>query len=145
MISKTALHAVRAVIALGKLPAGGFCGASAVAAQVNAPPNYLGKLLQSLADKGIVHSQRGLGGGFRLAREPKDITLYDIVDPIDHVSRWTGCFLGLPSCNSADPCAMHHHWARVREAYLSMLNTVTLAEILGKPAKADSLARFQVN
>ncbi len=145
MISKTALHAVRAVIALAKLPEGEFCGASAIAAQVNAPPNYLGKLLQSLTDKGVVYSQRGLGGGFQLAKDPQEITLYDIVEPIDHVSRWTGCFLGLPSCNANDPCAMHRHWAGVREAYLSMLHNVTLAEIIGKPSIATSLAKFEVH
>ncbi|MCC6143667.1 MAG: Rrf2 family transcriptional regulator [Candidatus Hydrogenedentes bacterium] len=130
MISKTALHAIRAVVALAELPEGDFCGAGAIAKQVGAPQNYLGKLLQTLAQSGILHSQRGLGGGFQLARDPAQITLYDVAEPIDHVSRWTGCFLGRPQCSASNPCAMHFRWAKVRDVYLDMLINTTIAEVI---------------
>lgn len=132
MISKTSLHAIRAVAALAELPEGTYCGAAAIAQQVDAPQNYLGKLLQTLALAGIVESQRGLGGGFRLLRTPEDISLYDVVEPIDHVSRWTGCFLGRSSCSADNPCAMHDRWATVRDAYLDMLHTSTVADLVGR-------------
>jgi Rrf2 family protein len=98
MISKTGLHAIRALSALAELPAGSYAGAGAIADKVNAPRNYLGKLLQNLAREGLVVSQKGLNGGFRLARDPKTITLLDVVEPIEHVSRWSECFLGKKVC-----------------------------------------------
>jgi DNA-binding IscR family transcriptional regulator len=42
----------------------------------------------------LVQSQKGIGGGFRLARDPGAISLLDVVEPIEHVSRWSGCILG---------------------------------------------------
>ena len=71
MLSKTGLHAVRAIVALARLPGGAYAGAGRIAQEISAPQNYLGKLLQSLADEGLVESQKGLGGGFRLARSAR--------------------------------------------------------------------------
>jgi len=128
MISKTALHAVRATVALAERP-GEFQGAGSIAERIGAPQNYLGKLLQSLVQHGVVKSQKGMRGGFQLARSPDEITLLDIVEPVDHVSRWEGCFMGHSSCSADEPCSMHHRWAAVRNAYLTMLRESTLAEV----------------
>src|SRR5262245_8511000 len=81
MISKTGLHAVRGMLALSRLPEGAYAGAASVAREIGAPQNYLGKLLQNLARYGLVESQKGIGGGFRLAKNAKHVTLFDIVDP----------------------------------------------------------------
>src|SRR5688500_1922427 len=99
MLSKTGLHAVRAVAALAKLPEGAYAGAARLAREIGAPENYLGKLLKALAGEGLLESQKGLGGGFRLARAARDVTLLDVVEPIDHISRWSGCILGRPECS----------------------------------------------
>src|SRR4051812_49252232 len=121
MLTKTGLHAVRAVVALAKLPEGVYAGAARVAKEIGAPQNYLGKLLQTLAREGLVESQKGLGGGFRLARDPREINLLDVVEPLEHVSRWSGCILGRPECSDVNPCAIHNRWKAVRDAYLHML------------------------
>ena len=132
MLTKTGLHAVRAVVALAKLPEGAYAGAARVAREIGAPQNYLGKLLQTLAREGLVESQKGLGGGFRLAREPRAITLLDVVEPIEHISRWSGCILGRPECSDVDPCAIHNRWKAVRDAYLAMLRRTSIAELVAK-------------
>ena len=59
MISKTGIHAVRAVVALSELPEGAFAGAADIASRIGAPPNYLGKLLKNLAGEGLLESQKG--------------------------------------------------------------------------------------
>lgn len=132
MLSKTGLHAVRAVIALARLPEGAYAGAAKIAQEIGAPQNYLGKLLQTLAKEGIVESQKGLGGGFRLARDAKKISLYDVIAPIDPVSRWSGCILGWPECSEENPCAIHHRWKGVRNGYLQMLQKTTISELIAK-------------
>lgn len=132
MMSKTAVHAVKAVIALAELPEKGFHGTAGLAERIGAPQNYLGKLLQTLAQAGVVQSQKGLGGGFQLAKRPEQIRLFDIVDPIDHLSRWTGCLMGGGLCSTDAPCAMHDRWVTVRTAYLGMLETSTVADVLSR-------------
>lgn len=131
MLSKTALHALRAMIVLAERP-GEFQGASSIAERIDAPQNYLGKLLQALAQAGLVHSQKGLGGGFQLSRKPGAISLYDIVEPVDHVSKWSGCFMGKDACSPDSPCALHNQWAAVRDAYFEMLKSSTLSDILAR-------------
>ena len=95
MISKTASHALKALVALGERP-DEFQGAASIAARIGAPQNYLGKLLQTLAQSGLVYSQKGKGGGFQLARKLEAITLFDIVEPIDHVSKRVVSWAGPP-------------------------------------------------
>jgi Rrf2 family protein len=132
MLSKTGLHAVRAMVALAKVPRGTYAGAARIAEDIGAPPNYLSKLLKTLAENGLLESQKGLGGGFRLARDPRQLSLLDVVEPIEHISRWSGCILGRPECSEHDPCAIHDRWKVVRDAYLRMLQRTTLAELVAK-------------
>lgn len=140
MLSKTAVHAVSAVTVLAELPAGGYAGAGDIAGEIGAPPNYLGKLLKMLADEGLVQSQKGKGGGFRLARDAADVSVYDLVEPIDHVSRWNGCFLGRRRCSDESPCAVHGRWAVVRDEYLRFLQQTSIAELVRRPALGAELA-----
>jgi Rrf2 family transcriptional regulator, iron-sulfur cluster assembly transcription factor len=132
MITKTAMHAVRALVALARLPEGGYAGAAKIAQEIGAPQNYLGKLLQTLAHEGLVQSQKGLGGGFCLARPPRRITLFDVVEPIESVSRWAGCMIGRPVCSEEAPCAIHERWKKVRSAYLDLLKQTTIADLVAR-------------
>jgi Rrf2 family protein len=142
MVSKTGCHAVRAMVALARLPDGAYAGAARIAQEIGAPQNYLGKLLKVLATEGLVESQKGLGGGFRLARDAQEISLLDVIDPIEHLRRWSGCILGRPECSEIDPCAIHHRWKAVRDAYLRMLQQTTIAELVakGEPAAVGASA-----
>lgn len=130
MIGRTGLHALKALAALAEVEDGRYAGAGAIAEEIGAPRNYLGKLLKKLAAQGLVVSQQGLGGGFRLACDPHATTLYDVIEPIDQVSRWAGCFLGRTSCSNRAPCALHTRWQKVRETYLRFLRQTTIADML---------------
>lgn len=133
MISKTAAHALNAMAVLAERP-DEFQGAASVAERVGAPQNYLGKILQSLIGSGVVYSRKGMGGGFQLARAPETISLFEIVEPFDRVSRWEGCCLGRDACSSDDPCALHEKWAVIRDAYLKTLKETTLADLVAHEA-----------
>ncbi len=130
MISKTATHALRAMVVLARPSKEPFAGAGAIAREIEAPQNYLGKLLQHLSREGLVESQKGHGGGFRLARAPDKITLFDVVESIDQVSRRQGCFLGQMLCSSDSACAVHEPWSKVIETYMRFLQQTTLADVL---------------
>jgi Rrf2 family protein len=130
MLSRSGIHAVRALVALAIVPDGDYKGAAALAEETGAPPNYLGKLLQTLSREGLVESQKGLGGGFRLARAPEDITMYDVVQSIEDVRRWTQCLFGGNGCSEDNPCAVHDRWATIRESYLEMMRTTRLVDLL---------------
>lgn len=130
MLSKTALSVVKAVVELAGLAPDEFEGAASVAQRIDAPKNYLSKQLKALASTGLVESQKGKGGGFRLGRSPDRIALFDVIEPIDQVSKWTGCFLG-GRCDCRKACPVHGRWATVREEYLNFLKETTVADIRG--------------
>lgn len=130
MMSATGVHALRACAALARLSRGGvYVGSAELARTVSAPPNYLGKLLRQLARQGLVESQRGKSGGFRLARDPATITLLDILEPVARVRRWTGCFLGHAVCSNLTPCSLHPRWKKARDAYFEFLADTTVADL----------------
>ena len=138
MISKTGVHAALALTMMAHLKQGEFAGTAHIAKEIGAPQNYLGKLLNTLAGEGLLESQKGFGGGFRLARRPNQISLYDIFEPIDKVSRWSGCFMGRGSCTPDNPCAVHSRWKKVREEYLSFLKETTLEDLAEKRVEIAS-------
>ncbi len=105
-------------------------GAGAIAQKIRAPQNYLSKLLQAQASRGILTSQRGLHGGFQFKKSPKKITLYDIVEPIDNVTIWSGCALGLKKCSDVHPCAVHDKWKQVKSVYMDFLRNTTIQDLV---------------
>jgi Rrf2 family protein len=129
MISRTGTHALKALAALQRLPAGSFVGAGQIARQIHAPSNYLGKLLRQLAHAGIVVGRKGSNGGFRLAGDPHSLSLFDALGPIEHFDRYKVCLLGKPKCVSSDPCLLHDAWARVRDQYLDFLKITMLSDV----------------
>ena len=134
MVSKTALYAIRALCALAKLPGGERAGAASIAEAIGAPPNYLGKLLQTLSRQGLVESKKGLNGGFCLSKAPKSITLKDVVDPIDQVGRWPECLLGMSECSPESGCVVHDRWGPLRDGYLALLQDISIADLVGTGA-----------
>lgn len=130
MLSKTSTIVINAVVELARLPKGKRAGAVHIAKTIKAPRNYLGKLLKSLAQRGLLTSQKGLNGGFQLNKKPEKIKLYDIVEPIDNVSLWQGCALGMKKCEDKNPCAVHHKWKHVKSKYMDFLENTTIADLI---------------
>ena len=130
MLTKSGIHAIRALTILAQVPDGLYQGAAAIARATAAPANYLGKLLHTMVRAGLVESQKGLGGGFRLARPPHAISILDVVDAIDGVGRFESCIFGGTNCSDVHPCAVHHRWAAVRGDYLEMLRATRIVDLL---------------
>ena len=76
--------------------------------------------------------RKGLGGGFRLARDPQHITLFDVVEPLEHVAGWSGCVSAAPRVFGRRPIAIHNRWKAVRDAYLHVLRRTTIGELVAK-------------
>ncbi|MEI7998464.1 MAG: Rrf2 family transcriptional regulator [Candidatus Omnitrophota bacterium] len=129
MISKTSLQIIKALLELAKLPMGETEGVVRIAQRIKAPQNYLGKVLQSMVGEGLVVSQKGLNGGFRLARTPAEIRLYDVVGFLEDLKRWEGCFMGKSVCSDKTACSAHKHWESVRNEYINFLKNTTIADL----------------
>ncbi len=131
MISKTGEYALRAVLHLAQRGTAGPQRASQIARELGVPPNYLSKILHALARAGTLKSERGPGGGFRLARPPSEVALAEVLEPFDPMAREQTCLLGRPECSERNACMVHERWKRVREPVAQFFRETTIADLLG--------------
>ena len=131
MFSQTAEYALRAVACLARRR-GKPMTTRQVADASRVPAGYLAKVLLALVRAGVVTSQRGLKGGFVLARRPEDLTLLDVVHVADGSRRITTCPLGIPD-HGSDLCPLHRRLDDAVALAERTLGEVTIAEVLGEP------------
>jgi Rrf2 family nitric oxide-sensitive transcriptional repressor len=105
MISQTTEYALRAVVWLASYPDRSLT-AHQIAEATRVPAGYLAKILQGLSRAGLLSSQRGLGGGFRLARPADRLSIWQVVQAVDPISRITTCPMGF-ELHAGRLCALH--------------------------------------
>jgi Rrf2 family protein len=93
------------------------------------PRDFLAKIFQILVRRGILESAKGRGGGFRLAREPHQITLLEVVTAIEGPDRLDRCVIGLDKCNDQLACSQHDLFKPIRQRLKDYLRTTTLADL----------------
>jgi Rrf2 family protein len=100
-----------------------------IAQACDIPGPYLAKIIHSLSRSGLVHTQRGVGGGVVLARPPAELTLYDLclalADPITQ----RRCMLGTAECSDERACPAHKFWTAHRAKQADFLRATTIADI----------------
>jgi Rrf2 family protein len=127
MLSQTAEYALRAVVYLAQI--GKPQTAREIAQVTHVPSGYLSKILQELSRAGALISQRGLGGGFALPGDPKDISLYSIVNVVDPIKRIDHCPLDSPD-HQVEICALHRRLDDAAATVEASFRETMLADLL---------------
>ncbi len=120
-----------ALRALAAMPEDGtYSLAKDLASHLELPGPYLAKILQSLAQEGILHSVRGPRGGFRLARPAHKITVGEVVAALEGVETMSGCVMGFARCdNPENPCPLHKAWHEVKAHMDASMTHVTIRDL----------------
>lgn len=130
--SASTTHALRAVAWLAAHPDGGAVLGRDLARKLRIPPDYLSKVLGTLARSGVLAAVRGAKGGYRLARPPGKIRLVEVVTPFEGKRTRSSCLLRPDRpCRDSGACAAHSAWGSVSEAYRSFLEETTVADLSG--------------
>ena len=129
-ISRPSEYAIRAMTYLAQHERDGFCLGKKMAAELDIPAPFLGKVLQPLVVRGLVESQRGRNGGFRLAQPASEVSIYQIVDAHEHLDRPRKCFLGQAECSDERACPMHDFWKGVVGDFVTRLSNTTLRDLI---------------
>lgn len=114
--------------------------------QIGAPT--VSKLLRRLARAGLVESERGAQGGYRLAQAPGSIDVAQVIAAIEGPIGLTECSLHQGRCGIQSTCTVSRNWQVINRAVLGALADITLAQMVGpseqmqlRPAKsADNLS-----
>ncbi|MGI5921973.1 MAG: RrF2 family transcriptional regulator [Syntrophomonadaceae bacterium] len=116
-INQATDYGFRAVLFLAQQPAGEVVEAQTIANSQVVPMRFLLKIMPSLIKAGIVKSQRGVGGGYSLARHPQDITLRDVLEAIEGPIYLNRCLLNKDLCSKQGPpnCPIHQALADIQQ------------------------------
>lgn len=125
-------------------------GAAEIAESQGLDMQYTQQVLQRLRKGGIIESERGPKGGYRLQREAKDITLKDILYAAEGDTFQIMCDHSplhpdpsVPSlCSTRENCSLHGVWQELRVAIDKLLEQKTLAQLISAPSNGDAFVQL---
>lgn len=129
-ISARTEYGLRALLALAAEPDGAALTGEELAAREGMPQKFLEGLLGDIRRAGLVHSQRGRGGGYRLARKPANITVADVMRALDGpLADVRG--LRPESVKYSGPAEhLPEVWVAARASLRSVLDHVSIADVV---------------
>ncbi len=133
MIGLSAQYAVRALVHIAG--AEGMHTADGIAAHTGIPRGYLAKIMQRLHQNGLVNTQRGLHGGYELARDASAISVLDVVRAVEPRSDLSMC----SRCRS-DTCRIVSFMQSFSDSCDDMLKRTTLDSFISDCTSTGSHA-----
>jgi FeS assembly SUF system regulator len=94
------------------------------------PLPILSKLLQKLGKSGFLDSAYGTNGGYRLAKDPQDISILEVIRAIDGPIVLANCFTHDTSCGHSGRCTVKRPLRRIHEGILRLLQSVSIKDML---------------
>ena len=129
-LTRAGEYGVRCVLFLAGRGQGVLCARREIAAAMDIPDQFLGKIAQQLARAGLVEIVQGARGGIRLAVPPGEVTLLEVVEAVIGEIFLNDCLMRADACNRSSACAVHHVWDRARIQLRQTLGEATFAGIL---------------
>ncbi len=128
-ITRACDYTIRALMLMAKKPVGTSFMRSDIAKDCDIPDSFLGKILQSLAKSDILISERGKKGGFKLAKSPSDVNMYDILNAVDGPLSINNCVIDSDACHNSANCPAHDMWCDIQKDLALKLQSYTLADV----------------
>lgn len=128
-LTKKADYGLIALKHLATKNSGQSASAKDIADAYGIPLPLLSKILQRLGKNGFLRSEQGTNGGYRLARDPREITALEVIRAIDGPIILTSCFNSDSECHHTDRCSVREPLRKVHEGILRLLNNITISDI----------------
>ena len=104
-----------------------------IAAAHGISKSHLMKVVHQLGRGGYIETVRGKGGGIRLARQPQEIVLGDLIRQTESDMAMVECLAGNSACRIQAACRLQHIFVEALDAMFLVLDDYTLADLLEKP------------
>ncbi len=133
-ISKLTDYATLIMSYLALHPAQVF-SATTIAKEIHLPVPTVSKILKILSEAKLVVSQRGIAGGYRMARSAKEITIAELITAIEGHPALTECCNAINSCALDSLCVIKENWKAINKMMVSIVSNLTLNDMLHPLAK----------
>lgn len=130
VITRATEYAVRTVIFLAQQPKDDIVLKKDICRTQEVTPAFLTKILQPLIKAGIVSSQRGVGGGFLLAKDPSEITMLDILQAEEGKLKLNHCLVDSTVCSRDAYCSAHEVWDEAQRQMAKVLQDKSIADLV---------------
>ena len=126
-LSPAAELAVRGVLILAEHYGHGPVTLAKICERRQLPKQYLTKIFASLAKVGLITPIRGKKGGYQLGRDPRDITVLQVIEAVEGPIALNYCQHSPPKCNEPN-CPLRAVWSELQAIVRAKLGAVTLAQ-----------------
>ena len=140
MISTKGRYSIRILLDLAEHRNGDFIPMKEVAGRQGISLKYIERLMPALKAAGLVESVHGIGGGYRLTREPEEYSLWEILELAEGDLAPVACLQPeAPVCQRADECRTLGVWQGFYDLTRDYFSRITLADLLDMPAGDNSV------
>lgn len=126
-LTTKARYGLKICLELGKRP-DNCISASEISELTGYTVKYVEKIMNSLKKSGIVKAERGAGGGYMLSKPAQEITLGEIIRPLEDNLEFIKC-LGASCCPGERHCPTFGVWQKLYNGINNVLDSMTLQEI----------------
>ena len=137
-LSARAKYAVRALLDLVLNFKGEPVFIRDIAGRIGVSESYLENILHELQKAGILESRKGKGGGFLLAREPGEISVYEIIRVSEGDMLLSRCLSDEFPCDKEQTCVTRQLWGDTTDLIKKYLSSITLEELKNRHLKKKS-------
>ncbi|MCK4274462.1 MAG: Rrf2 family transcriptional regulator [Dehalococcoidales bacterium] len=115
-----------------------------IAGRQNISLHYLEHIIAPLVGAGIIRSTRGVRGGLRLTRQPKDVKLIEVIQLLEGTTTPVDCISNPETCDRADLCVTRDVWCVMKKAIDTALESVTLQDLVEKQKRKETSVKQSV-
>ncbi|MBD3245619.1 MAG: Rrf2 family transcriptional regulator [Candidatus Omnitrophica bacterium] len=133
LITKDTDYAIRALSYLSLYPER-IVTVAQLSRELDIPQPFLRRILQRLSAAGVLRSQKGKQGGFRLARLPDTIQLQEVIRIFQGPLTLMECLKNPKTCVNSSTCPLHRKMKEIQQDLRKKLDGITVASLSGKGA-----------
>jgi Rrf2 family cysteine metabolism transcriptional repressor len=122
-------YAIRAAMCLAEKYGQGPIPLKHIAEDQHISAKYLEVIMRLMSTAGIVSSSKGNRGGFSLAKDPKNITVFDILKVAEGSLLPVDCVESLGTCINAKTCTARDMWVGLRDVMTKYLKDISLYQL----------------
>ncbi len=132
-LTRAGEYAIRCIMYLSSIGKGNLVSKKEIASKCAIPTHFLSKIAQELQKARILEIKQGPKGGFILTKDPKNLTLLEVIEAIIGEIYLNDCIAHPNQCEASSKCAVHKVWNKARTQLRNTLNTVTFSELVADP------------